>query len=512
MKDLIPGGLADNKSDKDFDKKDVSKGSKVEREHTSNPAIAKEIAKDHLTEDKEYYNKLEKMEKKAFFESFTKRAGIKEKLLSAANHPIGKSALFGAAAGAGGNMAVGDEKESIGKRALKGAAMGGALGAAGGALHHKLNSKTPSFSTSTKKGKVEVMPAASKSVHKAAPKPDVDMKKSFNGTYKVAFILGFEKQANRYQSIVSLKSDKAKEEYRKEHLSHRGGQGAVLGTLGGGGLGASISHHIDMNSLNRSGKNIHAGKALALVGGGLLGGGLLGRYLGRRSANKHSDKASKAGIGMTTPTGDIADTFSKSKRYSELNKQAFITGFTKQAISAKQVSSAIMKRYKSSPSTSMVEKALAAMPGHDESHRKLMEVTRNSLGRDALKANVSAAQKVLQKKAGVMNKVNAGIGGAIQKGKNIVDEAGHFVKQKMMNAKRSMDVGQAKAYKAPKEVKSALHSRAPTGAPVGPSAQQTSSPFMDKFKSHAAVGAAGLAAGAYGLHRLNKRNEEPKYV
>ena len=83
MKDLIPGGLADNKSDKDFPKDQMRKGEKVEREHTSSKAIAKEIARDHLVEDKKYYDKLEKMEKKAFWVGFEKRA-ISRKLLGIA--------------------------------------------------------------------------------------------------------------------------------------------------------------------------------------------------------------------------------------------------------------------------------------------------------------------------------------------------------------------------------------------------------------------------------------------
>jgi hypothetical protein len=62
-KDKIPGGLADNAPDSGFAAKDLRKGQKVEREHTSDPELAKEIAKDHLTEDPAYYDKLQKMEK-----------------------------------------------------------------------------------------------------------------------------------------------------------------------------------------------------------------------------------------------------------------------------------------------------------------------------------------------------------------------------------------------------------------------------------------------------------------
>lgn len=63
QKDLIPGGLADKKKPEDFDPEDLKAGVKVEREHTSNPAIATEIAMDHLTEDPKYYKKLKRMEK-----------------------------------------------------------------------------------------------------------------------------------------------------------------------------------------------------------------------------------------------------------------------------------------------------------------------------------------------------------------------------------------------------------------------------------------------------------------
>lgn len=62
-KDLISGGLADNKPDSAFDPKMLEMGIKVEMEHTKDPNIAKEIAKNHLTEDKNYYIKLTEMEK-----------------------------------------------------------------------------------------------------------------------------------------------------------------------------------------------------------------------------------------------------------------------------------------------------------------------------------------------------------------------------------------------------------------------------------------------------------------
>jgi predicted double-glycine peptidase len=63
--DKIPGGLADKGPPKGVDPKQIEKGMLVEREHTYDPSIAREIALDHLTEDPRYYDKLEKMEKEA---------------------------------------------------------------------------------------------------------------------------------------------------------------------------------------------------------------------------------------------------------------------------------------------------------------------------------------------------------------------------------------------------------------------------------------------------------------
>jgi 2'-5' RNA ligase len=62
--DQIPGGLADDKTEADFDPKDLEEGANVELEHTKNIELAREIAMDHLVEDKDYYRKLKKMEGK----------------------------------------------------------------------------------------------------------------------------------------------------------------------------------------------------------------------------------------------------------------------------------------------------------------------------------------------------------------------------------------------------------------------------------------------------------------
>ena len=61
--DKLPGGAADDMSDDLFDKQKLYKGAKHELEHTKDIKIAIEIAKDHLLEDPDYYEKLSKIEK-----------------------------------------------------------------------------------------------------------------------------------------------------------------------------------------------------------------------------------------------------------------------------------------------------------------------------------------------------------------------------------------------------------------------------------------------------------------
>ena len=73
--DEIEGGLSDNKTvediakkhkvDVDVIKKQLEMGVKVEKEHTNSKEIAIEIALDHLFEFPDYYDRLEKMEKRA---------------------------------------------------------------------------------------------------------------------------------------------------------------------------------------------------------------------------------------------------------------------------------------------------------------------------------------------------------------------------------------------------------------------------------------------------------------
>jgi hypothetical protein len=57
----LPNGKAKGRRVTDFDPAQLKRGSKVEREHTSNPKVAQRIAMDHLVEDPRYYQKLAKM-------------------------------------------------------------------------------------------------------------------------------------------------------------------------------------------------------------------------------------------------------------------------------------------------------------------------------------------------------------------------------------------------------------------------------------------------------------------
>ena len=61
----IEGGRADGKKPSDFDADQVAMGEKVEREHTNDPAMAREISTDHLQEIPDYYSRLKKMEESA---------------------------------------------------------------------------------------------------------------------------------------------------------------------------------------------------------------------------------------------------------------------------------------------------------------------------------------------------------------------------------------------------------------------------------------------------------------
>jgi hypothetical protein len=59
-REKLIGGLGDNKADKLFNKKELNKGINHETEHTADKSIAKEIAKDHLSERKDHYTALDR--------------------------------------------------------------------------------------------------------------------------------------------------------------------------------------------------------------------------------------------------------------------------------------------------------------------------------------------------------------------------------------------------------------------------------------------------------------------
>jgi hypothetical protein len=61
--DVLPGGKADNLPDREFSPVALAEGAKHEHEHTGNDQAAKEIAKDHLSEDAHYYEKIKEIEK-----------------------------------------------------------------------------------------------------------------------------------------------------------------------------------------------------------------------------------------------------------------------------------------------------------------------------------------------------------------------------------------------------------------------------------------------------------------
>lgn len=60
-KEKIPGGRADGISDDNFDPEQLASGEKEEMEHTHDRVAAREIAKDHLINDPNYYKKYKKV-------------------------------------------------------------------------------------------------------------------------------------------------------------------------------------------------------------------------------------------------------------------------------------------------------------------------------------------------------------------------------------------------------------------------------------------------------------------
>ena len=65
LEDQLEGGIGDETDPATLDPKEYAMGEKVEMEHTNDPKLAREIARDHLTEDPKYYTHLKEMEDKA---------------------------------------------------------------------------------------------------------------------------------------------------------------------------------------------------------------------------------------------------------------------------------------------------------------------------------------------------------------------------------------------------------------------------------------------------------------
>lgn len=88
-------GKADHKKDSRYPEDELKKGRKHEREHTNNPEVAKQIAKDHLEEDRHYYIHLDKA-KLAFCMGFDKAAGLDalRKPLSRGQFPVYVRKIF----------------------------------------------------------------------------------------------------------------------------------------------------------------------------------------------------------------------------------------------------------------------------------------------------------------------------------------------------------------------------------------------------------------------------------
>lgn len=64
-REVIPGGLAPGgRCPVNVNRRELRRGIAVEMEHTRSRRIAREIACDHLTEDRRYYTKLAKVERR----------------------------------------------------------------------------------------------------------------------------------------------------------------------------------------------------------------------------------------------------------------------------------------------------------------------------------------------------------------------------------------------------------------------------------------------------------------
>jgi hypothetical protein len=94
--DVLPGGLAEQVPEHLFDRSQLAMGIEVELEHTDDPAIAEEIAKDHLAEQilagvpQDYYTRLKQMEE-GMHASHANAGGRPETYLPIEYVPIGEA-------------------------------------------------------------------------------------------------------------------------------------------------------------------------------------------------------------------------------------------------------------------------------------------------------------------------------------------------------------------------------------------------------------------------------------
>lgn len=133
-KELIPGGKAEGKTDADYPSDQIAMGEKVELEHTPDPAVAREISRDHLEEFKDYYTRLKKMEEQAKSDEVKKEGAAGELGGLIAGLPAGRN-IAGEVAAATAPEGRVTRSENIARQAGWVGAPAGGLGAL--ALAHK---------------------------------------------------------------------------------------------------------------------------------------------------------------------------------------------------------------------------------------------------------------------------------------------------------------------------------------------------------------------------------------
>jgi hypothetical protein len=95
ISELIPGGKSSGMPPSKFNPASVAKGQKVEIEHTTDPRIAREISRDHISEFPRYYTALDEMEKKLKGERKKVSQAVFQKMASHQKEAINWGALGG---------------------------------------------------------------------------------------------------------------------------------------------------------------------------------------------------------------------------------------------------------------------------------------------------------------------------------------------------------------------------------------------------------------------------------